>query len=136
MLENGAATKSIGWNLLSMTRPPLSVIVISVVFIAAGTIGLLFHATEFRSDHPFESELLVVLALRLAAVIGGAFLLWGKNWARWLLIAWLAWHVYLGALHTREAFVIHALLLAVFAWLLCREPAAAYFRGRGPSTDA
>jgi hypothetical protein len=57
------------------------------------------------------------------------FLLRGRNWARWGVIVWLAYHVVLSAFHSALAVVIHTLLLAVIGYLLMRPRESAYFRG-------
>ena len=113
----------------SMNRRPVSVTIVGWLFIAAGVIGIVYHASEIRLDHPFEADLLLALAVRLLAVVGGAFLLRGANWARWLLIAWMVYHVALSAFHTPPGVVMHAVLLATIAYVLCRPQASQYFRG-------
>ena len=110
-----------------MKNRPLSVTIIGCLFIAAGVVGLAYHAGEFRSRPPLEYAL--VCFVRLLAIFCGAFLLRGRNWARWLLLAWIACHVVLSAFHTLSQLVIHGLLFAVVAYLLFRPRASAYFRG-------
>ena len=109
-----------------MRRRPVSVTVVGWLFIAAGVIGLAYHAGDF-TQRPFRSDVVWVALVRLLAVIGGVFLLRGHNWARWLLLAWLAFHVALSALHTPFELVFHALLFLAIAYLLFRAPASAYF---------
>src|ERR1043165_7228946 len=113
-------------------KRPLSVTLISGLFLAAGGVGLAYHATEFKAQVPFQYDLAWVCLVRLLAVIGAVFLLRAANWARWLLILWLAYHVGLGALHSASALIIHIVLLAVIAWFLFRRPASMYFRGAKP----
>jgi hypothetical protein len=108
-------------------RPP-SVTFIGCLFIGAGVIGIAYHATKFSVDEPFQHELMWVLSLRLLAVIGGFFVLWGANWARWLLLFWTAYHVVLSAFHSLPELVVHSVLLAVIAYLLLRSQTSAYFR--------
>ena len=76
--------------------------------------------------HPIEFGL--IQTVRLLGLIGGVFVLRGFNWARWLLIFWLAFHVALSAFHSRRELMVHGLLFVVVAHLLFRAPAAAYFR--------
>jgi hypothetical protein len=64
----------------------------------------------------------------LLAILGGAFVLRGKNWARWLVLAWIAYHVVLSAFHHFFELAVHAALLAVFAYILFRPRASAYFQ--------
>src|SRR5688572_5763778 len=108
------------------TRPP-SVTVIGWLFIAAGVVGLVFHAGEFRTRPPLEYAL--VCFVRLLAILSGAFMLRGRNWARWLLLAWIAYHVVLSAFHSLSGLVTHGLLFAVVAYFLFRPHVSAYFRG-------
>jgi hypothetical protein len=63
-----------------------------------------------------------------AATVSGAFILRGANWARWLLGAWLAFHVALSFGHGAFKLAVHTALAAAVIWLLCRAPAAAWFR--------
>lgn len=111
-----------------MHRRPLSVTVIGWLFVAAGVVGLAYHATELNAPGPFDSEVVWVLIVRLLAIVGGAFLLRGADWARWLLLAWIAYHVALSAFHSWSQTVVHAALLAGVAVVLLRPDAAAYFR--------
>ena len=110
-----------------MKSRPLSVTVIGWLSIAAGVVGLAYHAGEFRARPPLEYA--IVCFVRLLAILCGVFVLRGRNWARWLLLAWLAYHVALSAFHRLSQLVIHGLLLAAVAYLLFRPRASAYFRG-------
>jgi hypothetical protein len=111
-----------------MNKRPLSVTLIGCLFLVAGTVGLVYHATDFTRRAPFQYEVLWVSLVRVIAVVGAIFLLRGHDWARWLLVAWLAFHVVLSALHSVPQAIFHAALLAVIAYFLFRRPAAAYFR--------
>ena len=62
-----------------MPKRPLSVTVIAWLFIVAGTVGLVYHATEFKTDGPFQYELVLVCLIRLLAIVCGAFMLRGSN---------------------------------------------------------
>ena len=53
----------------------------------------------------------------------------GHNWARWLAVAWIAFHVILSAFHSVQEAAFHALLCAVIIWSLFRAGSAGYFRG-------
>jgi len=115
-----------------MKKRPPSITVISWLFIASGCIaffsGLLPLAqriTELKL-HPFEFGLVQVV--RILAVIGGVFMLCGFNWARWLIMVWLAFHVILSAFHSPVELMIHTLLSVVVAYFLFRAPTGVYFR--------
>ena len=110
-----------------MNKRPLSVTVISWIFVATGVVGLAYHATEFNPARPFEGDVFWVCLVRLLAIVGGAFMLRGWNWARWLSILWIAWHVILSFFHPLSELIMHGVLLAVFAFFLFRPRVSAYF---------
>jgi len=122
-----------------MNKRPRSVTVISWIFIAFGGIALLagmmppFDAattqqiTEPKAQPLFEH--VPILVTRILAVLGGAFMLYGFNWARWLLVGWMGFHVVVGVLHSPFGSLVHGLLFALVVYFLFRQSAAAYFRG-------
>lgn len=112
-----------------MPKRPHSITVIGWVFIAAGAVGLAYHATEFKADRPFQYETVWICLLRLLAIVCGAFMLRGSNWARWLLVIWLGYHLLLSTLHTAVQLVVHGLLFAAVLYFLFRSQASVYFRG-------
>ena len=69
----------------------------------------------------------MILATELAALVAGVFLLRGANWARWLAIAWIAFHVAL-SFGSLQRLVVHTVILLLFVYLLFRPSANAYFR--------
>jgi hypothetical protein len=62
------------------------------------------------------------------AVVSGVFMLRGWNWARWLLVVWLAFHVALSALHSVFQVAVHGVLFGVIVYFLFRNAANAFFR--------
>lgn len=112
-----------------MSTRPGPVTFIGVLFIATGILGLAYHATELDVRHLFQDDAAWVIVVRLLAIVGGAFVLRGSNWARWLLVAWAAYHVALSAFHSRSGLITHIVVLAVVSWVLFRPDASAYFRG-------
>lgn len=111
-----------------MTKRPISVAILSAIFAGSGAIALAYHATDFKSSHPLAPDLIWVSLVSLAAVVGGIFMFRGHNWARWLAVAWLAFHVVISAFHSLAALTVHILLLSLFAYLLFRPRAGEYFR--------
>lgn len=122
-----------------MNKRPRSITVISWIFIALGGILTLADLrplvdtaaaqrfSEFNAQHPFESARDFVA--HVLAVVCGAFMLCGFNWARWLLVVWIGFHVIIGFLHSSWSGLVHTLLFAVIVYFLFRLRAAAYFRG-------
>jgi hypothetical protein len=109
-----------------MNKRPLSVTIISWLFVATGAVGFAYHVTEFKGQ--LEYDLVLLTLVRLLAIVAGLFMLRGHNWARWLLLAWIVYHVILSAFHTLFELVMHSLLLVVVAYFLFRPKASAYFR--------
>jgi hypothetical protein len=110
-----------------MNRRPLSVTIVACVYLATGALGVAFHLADFK-QHPFPYDAVLVEIISLIAVVSGAYLLLGRNWARWLALAWIAFHVVVSAFHSLREFAIHLMFCAVIAYLLFRPPSARYFR--------
>jgi hypothetical protein len=110
-----------------MTKRPLSVTIIAWIFIAAGIVGIAYHATEINIHDLLGNDVLLALFVRLLAIVGGIFLLRRINWGRSLLIVWLAYHVVLSYFHSLPQMLMHAALLAVIAYFLFRPNVNAYF---------
>lgn len=107
-------------------RRPISVTILACVYLAVGVVGFAAHFHELLARQP---DAVSIELTELVAVLCGAFLLRGHNWARWVALAWIAFHVVLSAFHAIPEFVIHALFCAAIAWILFRPEAARYFRG-------
>jgi hypothetical protein len=50
------------------------------------------------------------------AIVGGIFVLLGHRWARWLLLAWLLFHVVVSAFHSLSEALAPAVLLILVAF--------------------
>jgi hypothetical protein len=109
-------------------KRPLSVAVLSFVFIAAGATGLIYHLKDFRPHYPFQYEVIWISLVRLLAVIGGIYMFLGRNWARWLCLVWLAFHVVISTVHPIQELAFHVVIFVVIAILLFRRHANEYFR--------
>lgn len=117
-----------------MNKRPLAVTMVSWLFIAAGAIGLAYHLTEINPQQPLQAESFWILLLRLLAIVCGVFMLRAANWARWLALAWMAFHVLLSFSHSLHQVLVHGLLFVLIAYILFRPEARAYFR-RGETRD-
>lgn len=115
-----------------MNTRPLAVTVLALVYIVVGAAGFV---AGIQPAHLFLLDNVLVETVRLLAVIAGAFMLRGDNWARWLALAWMISHVILSAFGSVRELVIHGLFCALVIWLLWRPEATRYFRGAAtPST--
>jgi hypothetical protein len=106
----------VNWN-----KRPLAVTILAWLYTGIGAGG-------FVSSHLADG--VWVELVELLAVISGAFMLRGHNWARWLALAWIAFHAIVSAFHTSREFAVHCVFCAVINWSLLRPEAARYFQGR------
>lgn len=108
-------------------RPP-AVTFIACLFLAVGIFGGVIHLRELVSHRLFGWEDLWAPLLAFVAAVAGIFLLRGHNWARWLAVAWMAFHVAISFFDSISKIVVHVLLLALIAYALFRRDASAYFQ--------
>jgi hypothetical protein len=116
-----------------MNKRPLSITIISWIFIAVGCVTLTYHLLPRHSaetQNAFPYELAWICFVRVLALVCGVFMLFGYNWARWLLAVWLAYHVILSGLHAPMKLAVHSMLFAAVVYFLFRPAASAYFRYR------
>ena len=105
-------------------KRPLQVTITGFLFIVAGLVGLVYHFSERPLDH----WIVLISIIRIIAVAGGVFLLMGHNWARWLMLAWLAFHVVVSAFHSLSEFMAHVVLLMIIGYVLLGPPTSKYFQ--------
>lgn len=124
-----------------MNSRPRSMTIIGWLFIAVGVITLLYGlhgprdgaaqpSSETGAHHPFDHAYVPVV--RIAAIVGGAGLLYGFNWARWLLVVWILGHVIIGFHDGFWPALIHIVLFGVVLYFLFRRPASEYLRSQAP----
>ena len=111
-------------------KRPRSIIVIGLLFILLGIITLVHAVMELINADQRLSDLQrhwMIYLSGFAAIVGGAFLLKGHNWARWLLVLWMIFHIVVGALHGLAPLLTHAVIFSVILFFLFRRPASTYF---------
>jgi hypothetical protein len=109
-----------------MNRPPVSVIIISVVFILVGVGSLFGGVSPIIKNHEVRLDSVIVTVSGLTALLSGVFMLRCANWARWLCVAWMAFHVVVSILHTTLELAIHLVVLVVLTIVLFRTSAACF----------
>ncbi|HEY1464873.1 MAG TPA: hypothetical protein VGF44_15765 [Terriglobales bacterium] len=110
-----------------MNKRPLAVTLISWLYIITGVAGLAFHLSKYKIQHPLEYDIVWIAIVEILAMIAGGYMLRGKNWARWLAIAWMAFHVIISVRGPLDQLIVHSLLLLVFAYFLFNRTAKRYF---------
>ena len=106
-----------------MPRRPLSITIISWLFILFGSIALLSGVVR---GGDLVSHWYVHLS-RLLQIVAGVFMLYGRNWARWLLVAWIAFHIVVSALHSVLFLLMHVAIFSVILFFVFRRRASEYF---------
>jgi len=119
----------------SATRRPVAITILGWLFVVVGVASLISSALSLRNDlavraaggSVYTGEPGLVLSVRALAVVGGVLILYGVSWARWLLVAWMLWHVVLSLGHSRGELAVHSLLLVALLFVLLNRGASAYF---------
>jgi hypothetical protein len=117
---------------------PRSVTLIAWLFILVGAAGILndlwplLTADAARQLAKLKADGLADLGpawtSRALAVVGGIGLLRGRNWARWLLLAWMVFHIGLSVLHSAVQLLLHTAIFAPLTYLLFRRAIDPWFR--------
>ena len=102
---------------------PRSITIISWFFIIFGSIALLSGVLPFRD---LMSHWYVHLS-RILMIVAGIFMLKGHNWARWLLVLWIAFHIVISALHSTLVLLMHVVIFSVILYFVFRRQSSAYF---------
>lgn len=105
-------------------KRPFEVTFLGGLFVVVGLASMVYHLWT----GPLDRWTILIAAIGVVALIAGVFLLLGRNWARWLLLAWLAFHIAVSAFHSMSDALAHAALLAVVGYFLLWAKAAKYFQ--------
>lgn len=105
-------------------KRPIPVTILGLLFIVVGLVGVVYHL----SQRPLDRWVALISLIRVVAVVGGVFLLKGRNWARWLMLGWLGFHVGVSAFRSLSDCIAHAVLLLVVAYFLLTPPDSQYFQ--------
>ncbi|MGA8742295.1 MAG: hypothetical protein WB561_14010 [Terracidiphilus sp.] len=108
-----------------MKKPPTLVLIVAGVYLLVGVAGFVYHFHELAAGH---SDAIAIELTELLAVLSGVGLLLRQNWARWLALAWVVFHVAISIFHPLRELLIHAALCTAIAWLLFRPETARWFK--------
>jgi hypothetical protein len=111
-------------------RRPLSILIIGWLFIVTGLTGFVYHLGELNFDDLFSNDAILTLMVRLLGVAGGILVLRAVNLGRWLLMAWLVFHVGLSFYHSVFEIVFHAVITVGIGFFLFRRDAGEFFKKR------
>lgn len=114
---------------MKIRTPPISVLIVAILYLAVGIIGFVYHFPELRAAHP---DAIWIELTESLAVVAGAFMLLGHNWARWLALVWILFHVAISIGSPRQL-IGHSLICLAIAGALFQPGASRFFR-RAPQT--
>ena len=112
-----------------MTRP-LSVTIVAWIVIVLGVAGAFLIIPEISKAAPLTSMQITFAYTGLAvAVVSGFFMLGGKNWSRWLYVAWCIFGLAYALTTAPNPLLLvpGALKTAIIAFVLFRRPANLFF---------
>jgi hypothetical protein len=122
-----------------MNKRPLSLTVVGWGFVCVGCVAMVEGVLTFLGpsgpastpgrEYQDSRDLAWVAVSAIMAIAGGAFVLRGKNWARWLLALWMGLHLILNILHSPSEVIVHSVLFTGALYLLFRRSASAWVRG-------
>ena len=111
-----------------MNKRPISIMILASVYLMVGTVGFAVHFREILVRHAFQYDDALVELTELVAIVCGVFLLQGRNWARWLALAWIASHTAFSVFDSLPKAAVHSLFLVLIAYFLFRPDARSYFQ--------
>ena len=109
-----------------MNKRPISITILASVYLVVGTVGFAVHFREILARQAFQYDDALVELTELIAIVCGVFMLQGRNWARWLALAWIAFHVAI-SFDSMQKLAVHGLFLVLIAYFLFRPDARTYF---------
>ena len=117
-----------------MKKRPIAVTIVSLLFVIVGVGGMIrgvWSLIAGRAGGITGHELVdisLVEITSLAALLSGLFMWRGANWARWLCLAWMAFHVVISMGHERSKLIVHCVWLVLLTVVLFWPSVNAYFR--------
>ena len=105
-------------------KRPLSVTILAWLYIAVGAASFVYGFPL----HGVQWDDILAESVRLSGLVAGIWMLRGENWARWLAIAWIAFHIGLSAFQNLREVVAHTAFGVVIAVILFRPSANRLFR--------
>jgi len=114
-------------------KRPIAVTIVSVLFVIVGLGGMIRGVWTFLAGpgggitgHALMDVSLVEVT-SLAALVSGLFMWRRANWARWLCLAWMAFHVVISLGHDWMRLIMHVAWLVVLTVVLFWPSANVYF---------
>jgi hypothetical protein len=117
--------QSRGIGYCSSMKRPIAVLIVAGIYLLVGVAGFSYHFPELTAGHP---DAIAIELTELVALVCGVFLLLRHNWARWLALAWIVFHVIISFFHPLRELAMHAILCILIAWALFCPATARWFQ--------
>ena len=111
-----------------MPRRPLSLTIFGYLLILLGAAGFVGHFPAHRP--PYHSDDFLPDLLELILITAAVFILRGRNWARWLALAWITFHLAISFYDSTRKVIAHCVILLIFVAFLFSRGARTWFRTR------
>lgn len=105
-------------------KPHAAVIVVACLFLLVG-IGV--GIAQLPHLLAGQREAIAMEVMEAAAIVVGICLLLRQGWARWLAVAWMAFHVVISFPDVGKV-IVHAVMCGLIGWALFRPASRGWFR--------
>jgi hypothetical protein len=105
-------------------RRPFCTTFLGWLLIVVGLAALCYHLVKGGLDF----WTIPMALFEITGIAAGIFLLKGRNWARWLVLGWLAFHVVGKGLDSLSLALPHLVLLIAVGYVLYTPPDSRYFQ--------
>jgi hypothetical protein len=96
---------------MNSARRPIAILLLSCLYIAVGTTGFVINFPKLIA---LQQESIWIELTELLALLAGAFMFRGRNWARWLALVWMAFHLAVSFPVVRQV-ITHSIIFALIA---------------------
>lgn len=117
-------------GILNAMKRPIAVIIVAVLYLIVGVGGFIGHFPGLVAGH---RDAIAIEVTELLAAVCGVFLLLRHNWARWLAVAWIAFHVAISFTDPIGKLAVHVVFCILIAWALFRPATSQWFQPTAPA---
>lgn len=105
---------------------PVAIWIVAALYLGVGIITGIQAVSNLFQHHPYSVESLLAA---LVAIVAAAYLRRGDNWARWLALAWIAFHVAI-SYRVPSEWMAHLGIMAGIGVLLFLPSSRRFFAGQ------
>ena len=113
-----------------MVKRPVILTIFCCLLILLGAVGIVGHFPVHRAWHGDDAW---PLGLELILITAAVFILRGHNWARWLALVWIAFHLAISFYDSVGKVIAHTIILLIFVAALFNPPVRRWFNAQTDS---